>query len=370
MFSRTQAHAAATALIAALLLTQPALAQSDDEEGGSIDIDIDIDEIVEAIQELADRFQEFVEEWDETLVEVLKAVLFEPFRLLAQQLLNYTVLVLTTTPQVYPNPGVEEVHRLSLTVAVALTGVILVWAGILHIAGPVFSISYREVRRILPRVIVALTLASVSLPLLQLLVDLADALVHAFRPRQLTASVTQLAGLSTSLVLAWVAEAVVLLAVVALFIIRDVYILFFAAASPLFLIMWSLPRIRRYADTFIGGFFVALLMAPLDVLALRFSLILLNGGGNSAIQSLSNWVVGVASFTLLLIIPFQLWTASQSAVGTARRLTSGVKSKTRRTNQVRKQQRRQIVDPGRSDAERGGTGSTGYTYQGEFRDDD
>jgi len=153
-----------------------------------------------------------------------------------------------------------------------------------------------------------------------------------------------------------------ILAVVALFILRDVYILFFAAASPLFLIMWSVPRIRRYADTFIAGFFAALLFAPLDVLALRFSLALLNGSGGTAIQSISNWIIGVASFTLLLIIPYQLWTASQTAVGTARRLTTGLKNKSPQ-KQTRARQAREFR-PRRSQNR-----ASGEIYQGEFRDD-
>lgn len=343
------------ALLAVLLVSTPVQADHEEDEP-TIDIDIDVDAIVEAIQQLIGDFQQFTDEWDQTLISVLKAVLFEPFRLLAQQLLNYTTLVLTTTPQIHPNPAVEQIHQLTLATAVALTGVILTWAGVLHITGPLLGISYQQVRKILPRTILALALASVSLPLLQLLIDLTNALVHAFRPQQLTASITQLAGLSTGLVLAWVAESVVLLAVVIIFIVRDVYILFFAAASPLFLIMWSVPRIRRYADTFIGGFFAALLIAPLDVLALRFCLALLQGSGNTGVQNLSNWMIGVASFTLLLVIPYQVWTASQSAVGTARRITSTTKQ--RMTTNRRTQRRNQRTG-----------NSNGYTYQGEFRDD-
>ena len=357
MTSHRYTRTIAAALLAVLIATTPAQADHEDD-GPTVDINIDIDAIVDAIQQLIGDFQQFTDQWDQTLISVLKAVLFEPFRLLAQQLLNYTTLVLTTTPQIHPNTAVEQIHQLTLTTAIALTGVILTWAGLLHITGPLLGISYQEVRQILPRTILALALASISLPLLQLLIDLTNALVHAFRPTQLTASITQLAGLSTGLVLAWVAESIVLLAVVAIFIIRDVYILFFAAASPLFLIMWSVPRIRRYADTFIGGFFAALLIAPLDVLALRFCLALLNGSGNTGVQNLSNWMIGVASFTLLLIIPYQVWTASQSAVGTARKITSGTKQKMK-TN-TKKQIRNNRTD---------NTNSNGYTYKGEFRDD-
>jgi len=93
-----------------------------------------------------------------------------------------------------------------------------------------------------------------------------------------------------------------------------------------------LPRIRRYADTFLAGFFAALLVAPLDLLALRFSLALLNGAGGTALQSVSNWVLGVGSFALVLIILYQVWGASQVAVGSARSIASTIREKRRSTS--------------------------------------
>lgn len=333
MFSREHAYAA---VCIALLLTSPvvgvAVAQEDDDDEEEDDdpvIDIDLDKVVDAIEDLAD----LIRNWDDTLEELLIAVLFAPFRTLGQQLVNYLALVLTATPNVHPNPAVEEVHRMVLVVTYLLSGLVFVWAGVLHIVGPVLGISYAEVRQILPRVLVALILASVSLPLLQLLVDLTDALVEVFRPTKLTASFTELAGFGTGLVLAWLINAVLLLGVVALFILRNIYILFVAAISPLLFLMWSLPRIRRYADTFIAGFFAALLIAPLDLLALRFAFALLSGEGATALQSVSNWVLGVGSFALLLIIPYQLWGASQAAVGTAYSLASTIRKKRRTSSQ-------------------------------------
>jgi hypothetical protein len=327
MFSRKYTHALVALLTATALLTGAAVAQEDgdeEDEGGGVDIEIDIGAIVDAIEDLADELTDFTGSWDETLADVLTAVLFRPFKLLAEKLVNWTALVLTTTPQVHPNPAVEKIHGQALAVSVVLTGFVFIWAGILHIIGPILGISYTQVRAILPRVLIAVALAAVSPPFLQLLVDLSDALVYAFSPRELDSLLPQLAGLSTGLVIVWLVQSILLLKVVALFIIRDVYILFFAAASPLFFITWSIPRFRRYADTFIAGFFAALLIGPLDVLALRFSLALLEGTGGTAIQSLSNWVLGIASFLLLLIIPYQVWGASQTAVSSARSVTSAL----------------------------------------------
>ena len=62
--------------------------------------------------------------------------------------------------------------------------------------------------------------------------------------------------------------------------------------------------------------------APLDVLALRFSLTMLEASGVVGLQGVSNWILGIASFSLILWIPYQLYSVSQSAVFRANRIAS------------------------------------------------
>jgi len=324
-----------TVLVAGSFAVAPVAAQEEnggDEEGESDtggDAIINLDEVAEAIQELTDEFQEFTGSWNETLKQVLITVIFQPFRTLAQQLVKVVALVLTTTPNVHPNPAVEEVHRDILLVTYMVSGLVFMTAGILYQIGPVLGISYAEIRRILPRLVVALVFGTVSLPLLQLGIDLSNAFVSMFQLSGLTMSMRELIGLETGILLAWVINAWALLGVVLLFLIRDVYILFVAAISPLLALVWSIPRAKRYADTFIAGWFAALAIAPLDLLVLRFSLALMRGTGDTAIQSISNWILGVASLILLLLVPYQVWQASQSAVGTAYRIGGTVKRRVR-----------------------------------------
>jgi hypothetical protein len=318
-------------LLATSLLVVPVAAQDsgqeEDDGGGDTIIEIDIDDIVDAIEDLADDFQDFTGDWDNTLQEVLTAVLFRPFRTLGQQILESLTYLLLNTPSVHPNPAIEEVHREVLLVTTLLSTVGFAAAGILYMIGPVVGISYSQVRSILPRLLLALIFSTVSLPLLQLAVDLTDALILAFAPEQLSMSFSQLFGFSIGLVLVWVIKAVLLLALAALFVIRDVYILFVAAISPLLALMWSFPPTKKYADTFIGGWIAALLIAPLDLLALKFSLALLRGNGATGIQSVSNWILGIGSLVLLLLIPRQLWKASQSTVGKANEVGVKLKNK-------------------------------------------
>ena len=278
--------------------------------------------ILNGIQNLIDTIQDFTQ--GKTLGETITDIIFWPFRKLAEVLLGVLITVLTTTPTVHPNPAVSDVHQDTLIISYVIAGLGFAATGILYIIGPVLNISYNQARKTLPRLVVALVFATLSLPLLQYAVDLSNAFTHAFTPG--IQNIQQVAGLSTGLVIAWVVESVLLLAVVALFLIRNVYILFGAAVSPLLAVMWSLPKVRRYADTFIAGWFAALLIGPADVLVLKFSLSLLRGAGSSGLQSVSNWMFGVASFTLLLLVPYQIWTASQTAVGQAHTVSNSFDS--------------------------------------------
>jgi len=315
------AYTRASAFLGLLLATGTASAQEDDEGGDTV-VEIDLDSVVEAIEDLIEAFENFTGDWDQTLTEVLLDVLFNPFRSLGEVLLNVVAKLLTTTPTVYPNPAVEEVHSQVLVLVILLSTLAFMAAGFLYMIGPVLGVTYSQVRLILPRVFIALAFSVISLPLLQLSVEFTDALVYAFTPQLFEQSFAEMVGFSTGLVLAWVFQSFLLAAVAAVMIIRMVYIMFAAAISPLLALVWSLPRIRRYADTFIAGYFAALMIAPLDLLALRFSLALMNGQGTTVIQSSSNWILGVASLALLLLIPYQVWGASQTIVGKATKTAS------------------------------------------------
>lgn len=318
-------------LVAVVLSTVfTGLAAADHEEEDDDDrpiVNINLGEVIDAIQDLISDFEEFTGNWDQKLKDILIAVLFAPFRLLAQQLVRSVAIVLTNTPSVHPNPAVQSVHLDVLLVTYLLSTLAFAGAGLLYMTGPIFNVSYKQVRMILPRLIAALVFASVSPYLLQYAVDLSDALVVAFAPSDLTASFSEMAGLSTSLVLVWFINAWLLLAVVVMFILRDVYILFVTAISPILALAWAFPKTRKYADTFIGGFWTALAMGPLDLLVLKFNLALLNPSITHPIQSVSNWILGVAGFVLLLWVPAQLYGASQAAVGQAYVLARGVKNR-------------------------------------------
>ncbi len=278
---------------------------------------------------LSETLSDFTE--GKSLTEILKdtlyLILFEPFIRLGEALLSTTARLLTATPDVHPNPAVEDVHSNVLLVTYLLSSLVFILAGILHMIGPILGITYGQVRKILSRVILALVFASVSLPLLQLGVDFTRALTIAFQPEFYESTFQQRMGMGTGLVLAYLIQSLLLLAVVVLFIIRNIYIMFVAAISPLLALGWSLPRVKRYADTFIAGWFAALLIAPLDMLVLKFAFAMFNGAGNTAVQGVSNWVLALSFPVLLLLVPKQIWDASQTAVGLTYTASSNVKQR-------------------------------------------
>ena len=262
------------------------------------------------------------------LMDLFAALVWMPFKILATQLLEMVAAVLTHTPAVASNPTVQSVHGLTFQVALAFTGLAVVATGILHMTGPVFGLTFRQVRMELPRIIVALVFAAVSLELLQYSVDATNALTRAFAPSELAFTDAQLAGFAVQLVVVWLVQAILLLVVVVMFVIRDVYLLFAAAISPLLAIAWAFPKSRRFADNFISGWWAALAMAPLDVLVLRFSAELMKMQG-TGLQGVSNWVFGIAAYSLLIIIPLNLYGMAQSAVGQAYLIGRGAKRRYR-----------------------------------------
>ena len=150
-----------TAVLLLLLVSAPAVAapadttdssEDEDDEGDTI-VNIDLGEVVDAINNLIHDFDEFTENWDDTMKELLKAVFFGPFLALLKYLVTQLIAVLTHTPDVYPNPAIEEIWQLSYLVTISLSGLAFAFAGILYMVGPLLGVPYSKVRKILPRII-------------------------------------------------------------------------------------------------------------------------------------------------------------------------------------------------------------------------
>lgn len=280
---------------------------------------------------------------DIDLVGALKEALFAPFQALAEVLVDVLTHAFTSYPQVQSNSDVAELHSLSLRIAFAAAGLVVAAAGVLYMTGPVFGISYSQVRVLLPRIVVALVFGAVSTTLLQYAVDLSEASALAFKPGDpIFASVLRLTG---ELVLVWVLKATLLISLVLVFIVRDFYILFAASVAPLIALGWSFPYAKRYADSLIGGFWAALLIGPVEMALFRLTLSLLETQG----WEVPHWLLSSAGLLVMIWMPYQMYQASQAAGRGFRRLMRGARQK------VRKERRRQRrVDRRRFDEQESG----------------
>jgi hypothetical protein len=240
-------------------------------------------------------------------------LLFSPFRALAEAMIDILVDVMLHTATIHPNPAVTTIHQLTLMVALPAAVLVIVAAGLSEITTDL-GVPLGDARQILPRLVIGIGFAAVALPVLQIPVGVADALVEAFRPRD-PIVVEQLAGLTTGLVLVWVINSFALLALAILFVFRNIYLLFIAAVSPLVAVAWALPHTRPYAQSFISVWFALLVTAPADALVLRFTLTMLEGTGAMGLQPISNWILGTSSFALMLYIPYQFLVVSQGIIG-------------------------------------------------------
>jgi hypothetical protein len=271
-------------------------ADDDDDDGGLFDFSLD----------------DFTDGMYEAFYNVLDTFMLGLFEDVMTVLLNAVPRLLTYTPDVAGNPAVEDMHDKTLIVAYATGTLAVAVIGLLYMTGPIIGISYQQVRPLLPRLLVAIIFATISLPLLQLAVDGTNALTTAFTPDSF--NFQQMSGMGAGLLLVIAINTALLVALAALFIIRDIYILFVAAISPLLAVLWVFPKARRYADSFIAGWFAALLMAPLDMLVFHFLIEMMEGTGGGP-EAIANWLFGIAGFILLLFIPYQLYSASQAGVG-------------------------------------------------------
>jgi len=260
---------------------------------------------------LGSVIQGFTDAGKNGILDILKTFVLNPFLFLVNALVQEAATILVWTPDVTGNSAVSDIHKLSLTVTFGFAALALTGIGLLYQLGPVFGISYQEVRVLIPRLAVALAFGVISLPLLQLTVELTNTLIIAFKPGFDDIGIGSMVGTGVGLLLVVIIDALLLLAVIIVYLVRDVYLLFIASISPLIALAWALPRTRRYAAAFIGGWWTALAMAPLGMLVLRFVFALMNSSGGAGAQ-IANWLYGIAGFTLLLFIPYQLYGASQA----------------------------------------------------------
>lgn len=305
-------------LLIGLAVPGVATAQKGDEGTDSgddspvVNIDIDMDRVVDAILDLIDELSDFTGSFSELLTEVLFAVFFQPFL----DLLRAAAIAVMGLMVWLPDPTIDEVlsiHKDVYLISLALGSAGFTVIGFAYMGYEPFGIPYSRVRPLIPRLLAALVFGAIAPWLLQYPVHLAEASAAALAPAN--PSFTGLVMLSGEIILVSIVEAFVVLALIVVFWVQKIYILFTASTASLIAVLWAIPfrYTQRIAERLIGAFWGFLLIGPLDIIVFRLTVSLLSLESFDA----ASWMVGLGGMFLLLGIPFIVVSAGMSAAAPA-----------------------------------------------------
>jgi hypothetical protein len=262
------------------------------------------------------RVRYAISQWFSNLVTSALSPVFD--------LLGRTVF---STPPLADNGRVVQLWGFSLAVADALLLLfLLVGAGLVTLGGGLAS--QLTAKELLPRLLVAVIAANVSLLLLRQMIALSNALsrgvLGSVEPNQVAAKMIALLGGAAlgNPFLALLALAVIVLGILVVvgYVIRVAAMVVLAAAAPLLLIGHVLPQTEGYAHTWWRAM-LAFLAAPVAqslLLAAAFRVLLTGDGGVLGLPIGSGFidilVVGTLMY-FLFKVPFWMLNAAFSGAG-------------------------------------------------------
>jgi hypothetical protein len=211
------------------------------------------------------------------------------------------------------NPDVQHVNGLLRNVAIAGLVLVLAWAGLIAVGGPIFGADPLVVMELIPRVLFCFGLAIFSLSLLERSIDLSNAVTGAIGSQDLSGffvtdtsapaelppfgTLASLAGPLVSLIVGLV-YLLAALATLGWLWMRDVLLGILVAVAPLFLLLLAIPRLEHFGRRWAVLYGAALISNIPIVVALELGkpFIDLAHGASSLLQLLLR--IGV-----LLLIP-------------------------------------------------------------------
>ena len=275
----------------------------EDDSGG-------LGDLLGPLETLVEEFTSFTEDFDQLLIDVLIAVFFKPFQYLAETLVNLLTAVITSYPSV-TREDVLELHALMFRLSLLLSAAAFLMIGYVYLTGSLLWIGYENVRPLIPRLFAALMFGGVAPWLLDYPVQLAELVTTGLKP--VDSGFWVVTQLTSELMVIVVLNAIILLGISVLFIIRDVYLLFATVAAPLLALGWSLPCARRYANPLIGAFWGFLLIGPIDMILFRLILALLEVDA----FEFPHWLWALGGLILMLVVPYAVVSTGASAGGMA-----------------------------------------------------
>jgi len=235
-----------------------------------------------------------------------RQILLQLFGDQLQELSNYLVSILTGLIRNYPNvvrQDVMSVHEDVFAVSVVLAGVFLSWIGLLLVLNLEFN-----VRRVV-HVVGAVAVGGVAPHLLNLLIKLSESVTMLLQPAE--AGLASVLQFSTSFLLIAFLNSLLLIGIAVVFLVRDAFFVFVAAASPLLGLGYAFPYTRRFTAPLFGVFGAFLIIGPLNMIVFRLSLAFFK-----LQPDLPEYLLSIPMFVLLLGIPYILLSSGMAAVGT------------------------------------------------------
>jgi hypothetical protein len=198
---------------------------------------------------------------------------------------------------------VLDVHQLVLQLSLLLAVPVFMWIGFQHITGRADGV--RPTIELLG-VIVA---GGIAPWLLHYPVRLSHLAAIALRPEE-AAIIGSLSVSLTTAVVIWL-QAIILLALVILFVVQSFYLLFYTASAPLIFLLTYFRPTRRFVSPLSGLFIGFLLIAPFTLIAYQLVLALMDmQGGSPAPQ----YIWGLGGYFVMLALPYVILSSSTSLV--------------------------------------------------------
>jgi len=293
----------AVVLLGLSLVTGPALADHDEEDDDEDTIiNIDMDAVTSAIGNLIDEVEKLAGNLGDIIVEAGLTLLVKPFQYLAQKLSDALIYIIAAYPSV-KHQEVIEVHRLVFQLSLLLAVPVFIWIGFQHITGRKDGI------RPTVTLLVVITAGGLAPWLLHYPVELSHLAAKALRPTQVSIIGTLSVGLTTAVVI-WF-KAIILLALVILYVVRSFYLMWYVAAAPVIFLLTYFQPTRRYMSSLTGLFIGFLLIGPMDLIAYQLVLALLDMQGANPVPQ---YIYGLGGYFVMLAIPYQILSSSTSLV--------------------------------------------------------
>ncbi|MGH7758963.1 MAG: conjugal transfer protein TrbL family protein, partial [Candidatus Dormibacteria bacterium] len=213
-------------------------------------------------------------------------------------------------------PGVAGLNHLLLAAAGVLLLGIFSYSALRTVIGP--GDGHHHLQLVLPRVLVALALGVVSLPLAQQAIDLNNALSYLVAGRgsvdlaqlpwatPLSGPALRSASANVFLLLFAAGLVLALVILVLAYVIRYTLLAILCATAPFAALAWILPETRGFARQWLRIFVVALFMQFVQLLVLRCAMALAFARGSGVVS----YLYAFAALYLMLRVPGALNVAS------------------------------------------------------------